>query len=229
MTSGARHALIALLVCAAPVLACGSQKRAPPPALGLCPPDARRVDSYMQALCEGEAALGKGSTPLALERFRVAAEVTRVAATNELAWAGMAAAHCHAGEFDDGRRWATHFAQARRLWLGELDCHAGANEGRAAISPFVRSRMCSESLVADYALVRANASAAYSIDLRSRLNHVNEAVAQACATEGTARVAPADGAGAARGATGKTKGKKRRRSTGTAPARNQAAAKPKPD
>jgi len=229
MTPGAGRALTALLLSAAPVLACGSQQRPPPPTLGLCPPDARRVDSYMQALCEGEAALGKGSTSLALERFRVAAELPRVAATNELAWAGLAAAHCRAGEFDDGRRWAAHFAQARRLWLGELDCHAGAREGRAAISPFVRSRMCSESLVADYALVRANAGAAYSVDLRTRLNRVNEAVAQACANESAARVAPADGADAARGATGKTQGKKRRRSNGTKPARSQAAATPKPN
>ncbi len=228
MSAGAGRALIVLLVSAVPALACGSQERAPP-ALGLCPPDARRIDSYMQALCEGEAALGKGSAPLALERFRVAAELPRAAATNELAWAGLAAAHCRAGQFDDGRRWAAHFAQARRLWLGELDCEAGAKEGRAAISPFVRSRMCSERLVADYALVRANAGASYSIDLRTRLNRVSEAVAQACATEGTARAASLDGADTAKGATGKTRGKKRRRSAGTAPARSQAAAKPKPD
>lgn len=230
VTARAGRALMALLVSAVPVLTCGSQERAAPPALGLCPPDARQLDSYMQALCEGEAALGEGSTPLALERFRVAAELPRVAATNELAWAGLAAAHCHAGEFDDGRRWAAHFAQARRLWLGELDCEAGAGQGRAAISPFVRSRMCSDALAADYALVRANAGASYSIDLQARLNRVNEAITKACTRGRAEPLSPPDGAIATKGATEKVKTRKRRsRVVNPRPSRSQAAAKPKPD
>ncbi len=230
MTPGASRALVLLLVSVAPALACGAQERAPSPALGLCPPDVRRTDSYMQALCEGETALRQGSTRLALERFRVAAALPRVAATNELAWAGLAAAHCREGEFDDGRRWAAHFAQARRLWLGELDCEADAKEARNAVSPFVRSRMCSERLVADYALVRANAQATYSIDLQNRLNRVNDAIAQACRVGRAPLLSHPDGANAAKGAKEKVKTKKRRsRGVNSTPSRSQAAAKPKPD
>jgi len=230
MTTRAGRAVVLLLVSAAPALACGALERAPPPTLGLCPPDARRLDSYMQAICEGETALRQGGTLQALERFRVAAALPRVAATNELAWAGLAAAHCHAGEFDDGRRWAAYFAQARRLWLGEIDCAADTKEARTAVSPFVRSRMCSERLVADYALVRANAQATYSIDLRDRLNRVNDAIAQACTVRRATLLSPPDGANAAKGAKEKVKTKKRRgRRVNSTPSRSQAAAKPKPD
>jgi len=101
--------------------------------------------------------------------------------SNELAWAGLAAAHCQSREVDAGRQWAAHFAQARRLWLGELDCDAAGDDPRAQLSPFVRSRMCSSQLAADYATVRGNPQAAYALELSARLQQIDEALAAACA------------------------------------------------
>jgi len=167
--------------------AAGAAAQVPPPvaALGLCPADARSRDSYTQALCDGEQALHQGNGAQALDRFRFAANLPRPAATNELAWAGLAAAHCHVGEVDEGRRWAGHFDEARRLWQGEFDCQAG--RGRLAPSQFVQVRMCGEVVAGDYALVRSNAQALYAQDLFARLKRIDEALRSRC----SGAVAPA--------------------------------------
>jgi hypothetical protein len=146
--------------------------------LGLCPADAKQRDGYTQALCDGEEALRSGKTAEALDRFRAAANLPRPSATNELAWAGLAAANCRAGDLAEGRRWAAHFAEARRLWQGDLDCQAAS--GRPTPGPFVQSRMCGPGVVADYALVRGNAQAAYVQDLRARLQRIDEALRKSC-------------------------------------------------
>ena len=151
------------------------------PALGLCPLDARRLDSYMQAICDGEAAWQAGDLGVAIDRFHAAAALPRADASNELAWAGLAAAHCRARDVDAGRQWAAHFTQARQLWLGELDCAASGDDPRARLSPFVRSRMCTEQLAADYGAVRSNPQSAHASDLRLRLQRIEAAVAAACA------------------------------------------------
>ena len=207
------------------------QARAQPPekgTLGLCPPNASRLDSYMQALCEGESALQARDFATAQERFRFAAALPRTEATNELAWAGLAAAHCHARELDAGRQWAAHFAQARRLWLGELDCGAASQDPGAQLSPFVRSRMCNERLAADYALVRANPQAAHALDLRARLGHIDAALAEACGAADAMTQAKPKASEQASGA-GKRKesaGTPKRRATAK-PTRSGAAKKPK--
>jgi hypothetical protein len=154
--------------------------QAPPPAvpLGLCPAEARQRDSYTQALCDGEQALRQGNSAAALDRFRFAANLPRPSATNELAWAGLAAAHCAAGEVNEGRRWAGHFDEARRLWQGELDCQAG--RGPPQPSQFVQVRMCGEGVAGDYALVRSNAQAMYAQDLYLRLKRIDEALRRSC-------------------------------------------------
>jgi len=156
--------------------------QAPPPAapLGLCPAEARQRDSYTQALCDGEQALRQGHSATALDRFRFAANLPRPAATNELAWAGLAAAHCRAGEVDEGRRWAGHFEEARRLWQGELDCQAGRD--RPLPSQFVQVRMCGDGVAGDYALVRSNAQAMYAQDLYARLKRIDEALRSSCSS-----------------------------------------------
>jgi len=168
------------LVLPAVLLASAGQAQETPPALGLCPTNAARLDSYVQALCDGERALRVDDTAAAISRFRFAASLPRVDATNELAWAGLAAAHCHAGEFDSAAKWSESFTQARQLWLGELDCNAPADDPRGRLSPFVRSRMCAEPLVADYALLRNNPTASYAIELKRRMQQVAEAMSAAC-------------------------------------------------
>ena len=173
-----RAALFLVLLCLLPADRGSAQ---PPQALGLCPPNAGRLDSYMQAVCDGEAAWRAGDAGAALDRFRTAAALPRAHASNELAWAGLAAAHCRASDFDAGRQWASHFAQARQLWLGELDCAAAGEDPRARLSPFVRSRMCNQQLAADYAAVRGNPQSAHASDLHLRLQRIDEAVAAACA------------------------------------------------
>ncbi len=179
-SSTARRALTVLLP--AVVASFGIQAQEKPAALGLCPVATGRLDAYMQALCDGETALRADRTAEALDRFRLAASLSRMDATNELAWAGLAAAHCRARDFDSATHWASHFTQARRLWLGELDCDAPEDDTRGRLSPFVRSRMCSERLVADYALLRQNPSAPYAGDLKVRLQQVADGLAHSCAT-----------------------------------------------
>ena len=161
------------------------------PALGLCPSAVGRLDSYIQALCDGETALQADNPVEALARFRLAATLSRIEATNELAWAGLAAAHCRAREFDEARPWTAHFSQARQLWLGELDCDATGSDPRAGLSPFVRSRMCSERLAADYALLHRNPDSPYARELKARLQLVSDGLAQVCATAATATKAGA--------------------------------------
>ncbi len=174
----ARRALLVLLP--AVFVACGSQAQEKLGSLGFCSDDSLRLDSYMQALCDGETALQANRAGDAVARFRFAAALPRVEATNELAWAGLAAALCSAGEFESGAQWAAHFVQARRLWLGELDCNAAEGDLRARLSPYVRSRMCSDRLVADYELLRNSPTAPYAIDLQARLQRTADAVAQFC-------------------------------------------------
>jgi hypothetical protein len=196
--------------------------------LGLCPPNAGRLDGYVQALCAGESALKDGDVTAAMDRFRFAAALPRAEATNELAWAGLAAAHCRSREIDAGRQWAAHFAQARQLWLGELDCTMDSGDPRARLSPFVSSRMCSERLAADYELVRANPQATYAIDLRTRLRRIDDAIAEACAMDAMSQPQPEAGAQA-----GNSSGKKEtakaptRRAAGKS-ARSRAEKKQKP-
>lgn len=170
---------LAVMLCAASAGA-AAPDRSPP--LGLCPAETQRLDSYMQLLCEGETALREGRTNDALARFRAAAVLPRLDATHELAWAGLAAAHCRAQDAEQARQWATHFTQARRLWLGELDCEAPATDARARISPFVRSRMCSETLAADYVLARERPQAGDALDLNARLAKIAQSVERVCAS-----------------------------------------------
>jgi hypothetical protein len=177
--------LAALLGASALAASAAGPQGAASAGLGLCPVEAKQRDGFMQLLCDGESALREGRTELALDRFRLAAEWPRPAATNEVAWAGLAAAHCRRGEIEEGRRWAMHFSEARRLWLGETDCRA-AGEGRAP-DPFVRSRMCDEALLADYALVRGSPKAAFAIDLHTRLRRIGEAIEVICGGEAPAR------------------------------------------
>jgi hypothetical protein len=178
--------------------------------LGLCPPAAGRLDSYIQALCDGETALQAGNSAKALARFRFAATLPRIDATNELAWAGLAAAHCRARDFDQARPWSAHFAQARQLWLGELDCDASGRDPRAGLSPFVRSRMCSEPLAADYALLRQNPDEPYALEVKARLQRVAEALTRVCSTPATTAKAGVAEAGKQVSSRGTRKVKKKR-------------------
>lgn len=191
-----RAALILLLLAAVPAIAV-SARTAGTQALGLCPSGATRLDSYMQALCDGEAALQAGDLGAAMERFRAAAALPRADASNELAWAGLAAAHCRARDVDAGRRWAGHFSQARQLWLGQLDCAASGDDPRARLSPFVRSRMCTETLATDYAAVRGNPHSAHVADLRLRLQRIDESITAACAAPPAEKLRAGDKAGSA--------------------------------
>jgi hypothetical protein len=178
-----RRALLASLLPPMLLAGGGTASKDKPPTLGLCAAQSGRLDDYMQALCDGEAALRADDTTAALARFGLAARLPRAAATNELAWAGLAVAHCRARDFDSGRQWAEYFNQARQLWLGEVDCDTTAgNRERTRPSPFVHSRMCSEQLVADYALLRLRPDADYTLELKARLDHVARALAQACAS-----------------------------------------------
>jgi len=176
-----RTALLLLPLAVLPVAGGRAQSPAKP-GLGLCPAGAGRIDAYLKALCDGEAALQAGDLGAATDRFHAAAALPRADASNELAWAGLALARCRAGDFDAGRQWAGHFAQARQLWLGELDCAAEGNDPRARLTPFVRSRMCIGALAADYAAVRANPQLSQAAELRLRLGQIDGAIAAACTT-----------------------------------------------
>lgn len=190
----ARATLISLLLAAAPAVASSAQA-AGNQALGVCPPAAARLDSYMQALCDGEVALRAGYVGAAMERFQAAAALPRADASNELAWAGLAATHCRARDIDAGRRWAENFSQARQLWLGQLDCAASGDDPRARLSPFVRSRMCTETLATDYAAVRGNPYSAHVADLRLRLQRIDESITAACAAPPAEKLRASDKAG----------------------------------
>lgn len=215
----ARATLISLLLAAAPAVA-GWAQTAGKQALGLCPPAATRLDSYMQALCDGEAALQAGNVGAAMERFRAAAALPRADASNELAWAGLAVAHCRARDIDAGRRWAEHFSQARQLWLGQLDCAASGEDPRARLSPFVRSRMCTEQLAADYAAVRGNPHSAHVADLHLRLQRIDESIAAACAAPSAQQAGAGDRAGSE--ASKKKASQKRGRRATSKPKRGEA-------
>lgn len=178
--SFSRAALLSLLLAVMPAAA-GQARRESTQALGLCPAGATRLDLYMKSLCDGEAALKAGDFGAAMDRFGAAAALPRADASNELAWAGLAAAHCRARDVDVGRRWASHFSQARKLWIGELDCAASGQDPRAGLSPFVRSRMCAERLADDYAAASGNPRSAHVADLRRRLQQIDESIAAACA------------------------------------------------
>lgn len=205
MRSRTDGVLAALLVASALAVPAAGQQGAASASLGLCPIEAKQRDGFTQSLCDGETALREGRTELALDRFRRAADMPRPGATNELAWAGLAAAHCRAGQVEEGRRWATHFAEARRLWLGETDCRA-AVEGRAP-SPFVRSKMCDEPLLADYALVAGNPQAAFAIDLHARFKRTAEALDAICSGEALAGAATATAPSARTSTADKASGK----------------------
>jgi len=216
-------ALIALLAIAAPAFGQAPADRG----LGLCPPASASLDGYTRALCDGEAALQAGEFGAATERFRFAAALPRAEASNELAWAGLAAAHCQSREIDAGRQWAAHFSQARQLWLGELDCEAAGEDPRAQLNPFVRSRMCSDRLAADYAIVRGNPQAGYAIDLRARLKRIDDALAAICAVEPAAqKQAKATETAGAEGGTKKASKKSTSRKASST-ARSRKAGKPK--
>lgn len=152
--------------------------------LGLCPGGAPRSDAYVQLLCEGEAQLVAGRNGEALEKFRIAATVGRLDASNELAWAGLASAHCRRGELKQGREWAAYFAQARRLWLGDLHCSEPGAGKHGELLPYVESRMCIEALQPDYELIRAKPLSAIALDLSARLKIVSERVERDCAAVG---------------------------------------------
>jgi hypothetical protein len=111
-----------------------------------------------------------------------------------------------------------HFSEARQLWLGETDCRA-AGEGRAP-NAFVRSRMCDETLLADYALVRGNPQAAFAIDLHARMGRVGETPRVICGDEAPARAQPVATSSAETPTTGKA-------SSRTASKQARKARKPK--
>ena len=115
--------MLALLVALAPAAAT---------ALGICRQEAARNDGYMQLLCEGETSLGEQQTGAAIEHFSAAAALPRRNASNELAWAGLAAAHCRAGDARAGRDWAQRFGAARAA--------SGSARRRACWIPVRRTR-----------------------------------------------------------------------------------------
>ncbi len=176
-----RVAIIAALTLLLPAAAGLSAQRAP---LGLCPGDAGRIDGFMRAICDGERALSQGSPSEAVGLFTQAAEAQRLQATNELAWAGLAAAYCDARDPASGREWARRYDEARRLWLGELACIEAT--ARPQPRPYVRSRMCTETLAADYDFVRDHPDATMTREIVARLQAVADRIAQHCAAAAAA-------------------------------------------
>lgn len=149
----------------------------PAAALGLCPAETARLDEFMQVVCAGERALSAGRASEAATLFRHAAGLRRLQATNELAWAGLAAAHCRGRDGNRGREWAARFEEARRLWLGELACTDAARSPQ----PFVREHMCVDALAADYEFIRTHPDAAIAREMSARLQAVAQGVAAHCA------------------------------------------------
>jgi hypothetical protein len=214
-----RAALLWLPLAAMPPADGRAQAAEPAVGVGLCPPAAGRLDTYQQALCDGEAALRNGDLDGATDRFRTAAALPRVDASNELAWAGLALARCRALDFEAGGQWALRFTQARRLWLGELDCSAAGDDPRARLGPFVRSRMCTEPLAADYRLLHSLPQSPQAVDLQRRLARIEQAIASAC-TAPEASPASQPAAAAKPGAkAGKPKASKKRRNPSKTPAK----------
>jgi hypothetical protein len=171
MRAAASVALFALCASSAP-------KEAAP--LGLCPIESGRLDGFMRAVCDGEQALAAGRVADAVALFQQAIGLPRLQATNELAWAGLAAAYCRARDLKRGREWAARFDEARRLWLGELSCGADGT-AHAQPQPFVRDRMCIDALAADYDFVRTHPDAPVSHEIAARLQGVATRVQQECA------------------------------------------------
>ncbi len=152
--------------------------------LGLCLAETGRLDGFMRAVCDGEQALSAGRAADAVALFDQAAGLPRLQATNELAWAGLAAAYCRARDVKRGREWAARFDEARRLWLGDLSCGADA-KARAQPQPFVRDRMCVDALAADYDFIRNHPDAPVSREIAARLQSVAARVEQECAIHPT--------------------------------------------
>lgn len=161
-------------------------------ALGLCPLERGRLDGFMQTICEAETALAAGKHSDAIEKFRRAAELPRLQATNELAWAGLAAAYCRAQDPKQGREWAARFDEARRLWLGEADCWTDTSASARGPRSFAREHMCVEPLAADYGFVSKHPEAPASIEIVRRFAAVAERIDESCsaAMRRTKAVAP---------------------------------------
>ena len=160
-------------------------------ALGICRQEAARNDGYMQLLCEGENSFGDQQPRAAIEHFSAAAALPRPSASNELAWAGLAAAHCRAGDARAGRDWAQRFNAARRIWIGETPCMLDSGAPNPKIPQQVHKELCTEAFVADYALIRASPQSAVAQDIRTRLDGVQKSVEAACGTAPAATTATA--------------------------------------
>jgi hypothetical protein len=219
-----------MALAAAAWLAAGHPATARAPSLlGLCPANAARADSYTQVLCEGESALQAGDARAALERFRFAAALPRLDASHELAWAGLAAAHCRSHEFESGRQWAERFTEAHRLWRGELDCQRAPGAAGPRLSDYVRDRMCTDTLAADYAAALKNPQAAHTVDLHARLQQVADGLAQLCPASARASADPARAATTAATDKGEKAAKKKRpRRTPTPSPKKAAPSRPAP-
>jgi hypothetical protein len=185
--------------------------------LGICRQEAARGDGYMQLLCEGETALDEQQPRAAIEHFFAAAALPRRSASNELAWAGLAAAHCRAGDTRSGRDWAQRFGAARRIWIGETPCALDSGAPNPKVPHEVHRDLCADSFVADYALIRANPQSTVAQDIRTRLDGVQKSVEAACGSNATQAAAPASQKTAAPAApAAKTQKKRKRRASGTA-------------
>lgn len=161
--------------------------------LGLCPVETNRLDGFMRTICEGEGALKSGRHVDAVAKFRQATQQQRLQATNELAWAGLAAAYCKGRDLKRGREWAARFDEARRLWLGELDCGASATAAARRPQPFVRDHMCVESLTSDYSLVKKNPQAPVSLEITARFADIAGRIEKHCAVASASTSASAQG------------------------------------
>ena len=151
-------------------------------ALGICRQEAARNDGYMQLLCEGETSLAGQQPKAAIEHFSAAATLPRQSASNELAWAGLAAAHCRASDARAGREWAQRFNAARRIWIGETPCHLDSGAPNPKVPQQVHKALCADTFLADYALLRASPHSAVAQDIRTRLDGVQKSVEAACGT-----------------------------------------------
>lgn len=148
--------------------------------LGLCPAEQSRLDGFMRTICEGEGALTSGRHVEAIAKFRQAAQQQRVQATNEIAWAGLAAAYCKGRDVKRGREWAARFEEARRIWLGELDCSASTAADAPGPQPFVRDHMCIEPLAGDYSFVKNNPQASVSSEITARFADIAKSIEKQC-------------------------------------------------
>jgi len=174
---------IALVVALFVVALVGGLVAVPPAAaaaLGICRQEAARSDGYMQRLCDGESALDEQQPGAAIEHFNAAAALPRRSASNELAWAGLAAAHCRAGDRRAGRDWAQRFGAARRIWIGETPCTLDSGTPNPKVPEEVHRDLCTEAFVADYALIRASPQSTVAQDIRTRLDGVQKSVEAAC-------------------------------------------------